>query len=233
MALQKGWWKPAWWGDAPPTKFEKAQIGAKDAASTFESAVAKIDARKLTNSTIDKEVTQAAKDAAKDLSKSHIELKSARWEVFGSIRNAIGKMGEVVGLNLYGKGTAKTVEKVTELAGKGRAGFFQRVVSKPFRVAANNPRISLFALGTLAVVGIGSAIRGRAAARTQAEAEANAMSFDAPQAAPAIAPQYQITPQEYEQLQSRMKGGAEATTGHADAIAAARQSAAPVQTAAL
>jgi hypothetical protein len=171
----------------------------------------------------------AAKNAARDLSKSHIELKSARGEIFGSIQNLFGRMGEVIGLKPYAKGTEKTVAKVTELASKGRASKWQRLISKPIRVAADNPKTSLFALGALAVVGIGSAIRGRAARRTEAEIEANAQmggyADPASYSQQPVAPQYQVTAEDMAAMNARMKGGNGPQAGHADALLAPQNAA--------
>lgn len=207
-------------------KFDAAKSNVTSAVADFNSANARIDALKATGGTIEKDVAKASKDAAKNLSKAHIEMRSARGEIFGSIRNWIGKMGDVVGLNLYGKGSAKTAEAVTELAAGGRAGKLQRAVSKPIRWLAKSPKASLVGVGALAVIGVGSMIRGRAARRTEAEAEANAMAFDAAPAQAAV-PQYQISPEEYAAMQARMRGGNGPQTGHADAITAARQATAP------
>ncbi|MFM9890865.1 MAG: hypothetical protein ACKVOE_09565 [Rickettsiales bacterium] len=85
---------------------------------------------------------------------------------------------------------------------------------------------SLATIGGGAIIA-GSFLRNRAEKRTQREFEAQAASM--PQAPSVQANSYQITPQEYAEMQSRMRdsmAGQGASSGHAERFLAAKQAAA-------
>lgn len=144
--------------------------------------------------------------------------------------------GAVVGV--VAKGGAVASVKVAEASGKGIFWMLKQPVVGLLHLTAGgislirkNPIPALLVAGTGAAIAMTNGSRDKAAAQTQQELIAQAMGGGQQAYEPAI------TPEEYAQMEARMKQSSQGQSGFAEAIAAKRESAAanptPQATAAL
>lgn len=212
--------------------FGKSKETARTAAQTYKSTLARHEATTAIGGTITEAMEKDLKTASHNLKNAHLELQSARGDIFGSVLHMFNRMGEAVGIRVSGKATAEFADKTMLLASEGRVGIVERTLSKPFRVAAKYPKVALAVGAIAAAVGIGSAASRRAEQRTQDDLMQQAMMAQqqSPMQVGASAQAnttYQISPEEYALLQARMRGGdGSPQTGHAESVIAAREAAA-------
>lgn len=167
--------------------------------------------------------------ATAEFNRTSNQLGVAQKKILPSIKHAVREMGAKIGIDTGNIGaramkgdTAEIAEQVAKTYKRTGAGMIERVASKPFRVAANNPGKALVVLGLAAVALVGSLFKGRAEKRTMenAQNEVNAA------AGRAQANAYTVTPEEYAAMEARMRQSGAGHAGHADAVQAARAQAA-------
>ena len=144
-----------------------------------------------------------------------------------------GLIGDVLkspfrAMGWVGKGAGMASVKTAEAAGHGAVW----MVKQPFvgvgkvtmglgRFAWQHKLATVAVFGTGAAIAVANSLQDQAAAQTQQQLAEQAMGGgQQPAAGPAI------TPEEYAQLEARMKQGGDQKNGFADAIAAQRQVAA-------
>ena len=132
--------------------------------------------------------------------------------------------GAVVGA--VAKGGAIASVKVAEAGGKGIFWLLKQPVvgllnltAGGIKLVRGHPIASLAVVGTGAAIAMANGSRDRAAAQTQEQLMAQAAAGGQQACGPAI------TPEEYAQMEARMKQGGPGQTGFAEAIAAKRESA--------
>jgi hypothetical protein len=130
-------------------------------------------------------------------------------------------------LGLVAKGGVTASVKTAEVSGRGALWVVKQPVVGLLHLTAGgislirkNPIPALLVAGTGAAIAMTNGSRDKAAAQTQQELMAQAMGGGQQAYGPAV------TPEEYAQMEARMKQGGPGQTGFAEAIAAKRESAA-------
>ncbi|MCE3006427.1 MAG: hypothetical protein LW853_06305 [Rickettsiales bacterium] len=161
---------------------------------------------------------KAYKDAARKLEVSRGGLGASIREMFSNMANVFRKSGPKAGESVS--------DEALKLVDGKRAGIIERVAGKPFRIAANNPRLALGAAAAATVAGVGIWAKNRAERQTMESYQQAAAQMQAAQSY-----MNSVTPQEAAALEARLAVRSSAS-GHADKIAADRaaaaQAAAPV-----
>ena len=205
----------------------QAVTGSHDALASADAVVKSFGA----GNEIPAAEMQAFDKAAREFNNDVKRLKYSHGKLGASVEGMFKSFADTLGFDTSKWASTKIKGEVGEAmvnVTKIKGNIIERALSKPFRVAASFPKTSLFVGGALAVVGIGSAVKRNSEQKTQYAMQAQVEDLAAQQAAMGQANPYQISPQEAAMLEARMRGGQGPQAGHAEAIAAARQQAAPV-----
>lgn len=158
--------------------------------------------------------TEELATAARQLNNSADRVRFAKGEFGASVKGMFRSFAQTVGIDTsqWGRSVVRgaNAEAITENAQRlansatsARVSAFERLLSKPFRLAANNPVLAMFTGAAAAAIGVGAWASKRSEKRTQRELMDQAQA-PMPQF-PAQANAYTITPEEYATMQSRMR----------------------------
>ena len=183
---------------------------------------------------VDKVVEETFKDSARGFNNSVDALKYNQGKIGASGKGLVKSWFETLkpgstekwGATKIAGNTAEDVAKALENAKSVRGSLVERVISKPLRVAAKYPKISLVAVGALGVAGVNSALHARAARKTQQAAEQQALEAQQiPQAQAQANVSYKnsVSADEMAALEASFKANQTGQTGHAESVTAARQ----------
>lgn len=200
-----------------------ARIANSGAAASGLAADAQWAAETLKRSDLSKEAKEAARGQIREFNRAAQEAGVARGNLSESVGNFFRKMFGVFSKETPASAHLPDGNAFKRLnAATREAAWFERVLSKPLRVAANHPRIAWVGAGLAAIAGGAAFMQHRNAQATQDEALATVTAMPLPR----TNSPYQISPEDSALLASRMRGGDGPTGGHADAVLAAREAAA-------
>lgn len=136
--------------------------GTADALQAAKSA--------LVGTPNDDALKSAAEGAAKAYNNAVNHLNVTRGGLGASVKNLGRSIARTFGADVSGWGSTHIPENVEEHARSvlgRRVGFTERIMSKPFRVAANHPKTALFLGAAALTAGIASWLRGSREEDTQ------------------------------------------------------------------
>lgn len=161
------------------------------------------------------------------------QLGFAEGKLGASIKGMFKSLGDTLGFDTSKIGARAIKGDVSDRISKvytKRASVVERLISKPFRVAANNPKTALVVGGLLSVIGLGGYLKGRAENRTEREAQ-EALARAQVQAQPSY--MNSVSQADMDAMNARMQADGKVVASHAAAVDAARaQMPAPEQKAA-
>jgi hypothetical protein len=172
-------------------------------------------------------------NASRELNNSVHELRVSEGKLGASMKQMFRSFAGVFGADTSKWGSSKlpgaTVEEgareVFTKATRTHGGVVERFISKPFRIAANNPKLALTTVGLMGAGWLSSMLHGRAERNTEEALQYEVASARATaQAAAQAQPSYMnsVSPQEAAYMEAQMKQGAQAAD-HAASVQAARE----------
>lgn len=175
---------------------------------------------------------ELAADAAKNYNNAVHDLNLTRGKLGSSLREMGRSIAKVFGADTSNWGSThipKNIDNHMEsVLGKGALGngknasVIERVISKPFRIAANNPRIALVTGAALATAGVASWLSGN----RERETQQNAMAQMADAQMMASQNPYRLQPGEFTRdVEPKMRDSSAAAYSHADAVRTAQAAA--------
>ena len=150
-----------------PKIIQAARGTLTHAASQLDSVNERIEAITASGGTVSKELTEESQQAQKAFNAAKREFGVVRGEILPSVKQVGAKVGGLFGKKAAAETETAAQETLKIVEKTGKSGILERIASKPFRIAANNPKTTLV-VGSLAAVATGASfLKGRAEKRTE------------------------------------------------------------------